>query len=128
MRCLYRFRLGARTLPIEMGRRLRMARVARVCPLCTSIHVGDERHYVFECPAFNDICCGFRHLFYDSCRAIRPLKQSQGGFTAIALHCSTIDGDSQHRLPPLALEAPRWTGHACIVSREQQLPVRSHFS
>ena len=48
-------------------------------------------------------------------------------FTAIALHGSTIHGDSQHRLPPLALEAPRWAGQACSVSREQQLPARLHF-
>ena len=38
--------VGAYALPIEMGRRLRMARVARVCPLCPGMHVGDERHYV----------------------------------------------------------------------------------
>ena len=47
------FRLGAYALPIEMGRRLRMAWVARVCPLCPGMHVGDERNYVFECPAFD---------------------------------------------------------------------------
>ena len=53
MRRLYRFRLGAYALPIEMGRGLRMARVARVCPLCPGVHVGDERYYVHECPAFD---------------------------------------------------------------------------
>ena len=63
--------LGAHTLPIEMGRRLRMALVARVCPLCPGMHVGDERHYVFECPAFHDIRLGFRHLFDDSHGAMR---------------------------------------------------------
>ena len=51
---------------IEMGRRLRMARVARVCPLCPGMHVGDERQYVFECPAFDDIRRGFQQLFDDS--------------------------------------------------------------
>ena len=48
MRRLFRFRPGAYPLPIEMGRRLRMARVARVCPLCPGMHVGDERHYVLS--------------------------------------------------------------------------------
>ena len=66
MRRLFRFRLGAHTLPIQMGRRLRMARVARICPLCPGMYVGDERHYVFECPAFDDIRRGFQHLFDDS--------------------------------------------------------------
>ena len=43
-----------------------MARVARVCPLCPGMHVGDERHYALECPAFDDIHRGFQHLSYDS--------------------------------------------------------------
>ena len=43
MRRLFSFWHGAHTLPIEMGRSLRMARVARVCPLCPGMHVGDER-------------------------------------------------------------------------------------
>ena len=70
---LFRFRLGAYALPIEMGRRLRMAQVARVCPLCPGMHVGDERHYVFECPAFDDIRRGFQHLFDDSRGPMRRL-------------------------------------------------------
>ena len=73
MRRLFRFRLGAYALPIEMGRRLRMARVARVCPLCPGMHVGDERHYVLECPAFHDIRRGFQHLFDDGHGAMRLL-------------------------------------------------------
>ena len=28
-------------------------------PLYPGMHVDDERHYVFECPAFNDVCRGF---------------------------------------------------------------------
>ena len=37
-----------------------MTRVARVCP---GMHVGDESHYVFECPAFDDVHCGSQHLY-----------------------------------------------------------------
>ena len=55
LRRLFRFRLGAHSLPVKMGRRLRMARVAHVCPLCPGMHLGDERHYVFDCPSFDDI-------------------------------------------------------------------------
>ena len=53
-----------------------MARDARVCPLCPGMHVGDERHYVLECPAFGDIRYirrGFQHLFDDSHGAMRLL-------------------------------------------------------
>ena len=55
MRRLFRFRLGAHHLPVEMGRRDGHARVARVCPLCSGGHVGDERHLVFECPALQPV-------------------------------------------------------------------------
>ena len=72
MRRLFRFRLGAYALPIGMGRRLRMARVARVCPLCPGMHLGDERYHV-ECPAFDDIRRGFQNLVDDSHGAMRLL-------------------------------------------------------
>ena len=36
-------------------------------------HVGDERHYVFECPAFDDIRRGFQHLFDDGRGAMHLL-------------------------------------------------------
>ena len=64
MRRLFRFRLGAHTLPIEMGRRLRMARVVRLCPLCPDMLA--MRGTMFECPAFDDIRCGFQQVFDDS--------------------------------------------------------------
>ena len=47
-----------------------MARVARACP---GMHVGDERHYVFERPAFDDIHRGFQHFFDGSHGAMRLL-------------------------------------------------------
>ena len=56
-------RLGAHMLSIEMGRRLRMIQVAPVCPLCPGMHVGDERHFVCGCTAFDDIRRGVQHLF-----------------------------------------------------------------
>ena len=50
-----------------------MARVARVWPLCPGMHMGDERHCVFERPAFDDIRRGFQHRFDDSHGAMRLL-------------------------------------------------------
>ena len=56
MRCLFRFQLGAHTLPNEMGRRLHIARVVRLRPFRPGMHLGDERHYVFKCPTAEDMC------------------------------------------------------------------------
>ena len=71
VRCSLHFWLDAHALPIEMGRRpptpgLCMAQVARICPVCPGMHAGDERHYLLESPAFDDIRRGFQHLFDDS--------------------------------------------------------------
>ena len=54
----FSFWLGAYTLPVEMGKMVRMAQVASLCPLCPGMHVGDEWHYGLECPAFDDTRCG----------------------------------------------------------------------
>ena len=77
----------AHSLPVEMGRRLRMARVARVCLLCLGMHVGDERHYVFDCPSFHDICIRHSRLFDDSYGAMRLLMwhASQKGVASCLL-------------------------------------------
>ena len=53
-----------------------MAQVVRICQSCPGMHVGDERHYVFECPAFDDILRGLQHLFDDSHGAMRMSTMS----------------------------------------------------
>ena len=71
VRRLFRFRLGAHHLPVEMGRRGGLARVARVCPACTGGHVGDERHLVFECPAFQHVRRRHAGLYTDARSTMR---------------------------------------------------------
>ena len=75
-----------------MGRRLRMARLARVCPLCPGMHVGDERHYVFECPAFGDIRHGFQHRFDDSHGASVFSCGTHARRTLLPACCSSLIG------------------------------------
>ena len=55
---LFRFRLSSHSLPIEQGRRAKLPRAMRVCPLCPGHHVGDERHLVLSaqhCNIFGSI-------------------------------------------------------------------------
>ena len=82
IRRLFCFRLGAYALP-QWHRDGQEAAHGTGCPRLPSLprlprppgmmQVGDERHYVFECPAFDDIRRGFQHLFDDSCGAMRLL-------------------------------------------------------
>ena len=44
---------------------LSLALSLSLSPSCLGMHVGDERHYVIECLAFEDICRSFQHLFGD---------------------------------------------------------------
>ena len=45
------FRMGSHHLPIEEGRHFNQPRASRVCNLCNSAALGDERHMLLECPA-----------------------------------------------------------------------------
>ena len=47
LRRLFRFRLGLHSLPVEIGRRLRVAHVARICRFSSGMHLYGERHYLF---------------------------------------------------------------------------------
>ena len=74
-------------ISIGMSRRQHMARVACVCPLCPGMHVGDERHYVLDCPSFHDIRIRHSRLFDDSHGATRLFiwPPHQKGFASCLL-------------------------------------------
>ena len=59
------FRLGANTLPVEMGRRLHMARDAPLYPMCPGMLLG-QRHNVIKRPVGEDIRGRHSRLFDDS--------------------------------------------------------------
>ena len=51
LRSLMQF-MGSHDLPVERGRPA-LARHMRFCTCCNTQAVGDERHHVFDCPAFH---------------------------------------------------------------------------
>ena len=55
---------------IEQGRRgavpRAVPRAMRVCPHCPGHSLGNERHLVFECPAFEHIRQQYAHIFQDA--------------------------------------------------------------
>ena len=74
------FRMGSHSLPVEQGRLARpvVPRQLRRCTLCDTHAIGDEQHYVFDCPHFAHICRQFRALFYDADGAMVPCSGSCG--------------------------------------------------
>ena len=49
---LTKFRCGNHRLPIASGRFANIERSQRICTICDTAKLGDEFHYLFECPAF----------------------------------------------------------------------------
>jgi hypothetical protein len=53
------FRCGNHRLPIATGRYQGIDKEDRLCPLCSNHQIGDEFHYLFECPSMTDE----RHMY-----------------------------------------------------------------
>ena len=68
LRLLMQFRMGSGALPVEQGRLARPAipRHLPRCTLCETSLLGDERHFVFDCPHFAHIRRQFRSLYQDA--------------------------------------------------------------
>ena len=77
---ILRFRMGSHLLPIEQGRHLRLPRHRRVCGLCHTGALGDERHMLLECPALADLCSLDQEVQppWQNCLAIREATSGMG--------------------------------------------------
>ncbi len=51
---LIRFRVSNHSLPIETGRWHNIKREERICPYCRGNVLGDEFHFILECPNFEE--------------------------------------------------------------------------
>ena len=49
------YSMGSHHLPVEEGRQFNLPRASRVCNLCNTDALGDERHVLLECPALADL-------------------------------------------------------------------------
>ena len=80
LRALVQFRLGSHSLPVEQGRFVRpcLPRHPRRCDLCNTQAVGDELHYVFDCPRFGAIRAQYSNLFQDAEGSMRLFMWKEG--------------------------------------------------
>ena len=65
---LMQFRMGSHALPVEQIRHTRPAvpRHLRRCTLCGTRALGDERHFVLDCPHFAHVRRQFWSLYQDA--------------------------------------------------------------
>ena len=91
LQLLMRFRMGSHALPGEQGRLAIPAipRHLRRCTSCETRSLGDERHFVFDCPHFAHIC----RQFCSSCNDCINL---------LMVPCSVLCGTRTRRLSAIA--------------------------
>ena len=63
-----RLRISSHKLNIEIDRYARVDRADRLCSKCSLGVLGDEKHFLFECPAFNTSRESFIGLASDICK------------------------------------------------------------
>ena len=61
---ILKFRSGNHKLPVETGRWENVDYAQRTCTLCRSNKLGDEFHFLFECPTFDTIRTQYIPTFY----------------------------------------------------------------
>ena len=66
---ILRFRMGTHHLPVEEDRHFNLPRASRVCNLCNTGAIGDERHMLLECAALADLRLQFSSLLL-SCSSV----------------------------------------------------------
>ncbi len=79
LRRLMQFRLGSHDLPIEQGRMAWpiVPRYLQRCTLCSRHAPGDERHFMLECPQFDDTRAQYPNLLQDARDSMRNLMWHQ---------------------------------------------------
>ena len=90
VRLLMQFRMGSHALPVEQGRLAKPAvpRHLRRCTLCGTRALGDERHFVFDCPHF-------AHIFFFVASFGRCIKM-------LMVPCSVLCGTRTRKLSAIA--------------------------
>lgn len=67
---LIKFRCSSHKLMIEVGRRLGLAREDRICRDCDQHDIGDEFHFIMECPKYADLRSRFIPRKFTSVKSV----------------------------------------------------------
>jgi hypothetical protein len=87
-----RFRLGClRQLPVVQGRHDNVPREQRFCRHCPC-HVGDEKHLIFDCPAFNFLREHHARLF-EGRQTVRGFMNQDSQKGVLHFICDCLDHD-----------------------------------
>ena len=93
---ILRFRMGSHHLPVEEGRRFKLPRASRVCNLCNTDALGDERHMLLECPALADLRLQFSSLLLPCSGVMRRLLWAKDQHEVCRYIIACLDRMSSH--------------------------------
>ena len=93
---ILRFRMGSHHLPIEEGRHFNQPRASRVCNLCNTAALGDERHMLLECPALAGLRLHFSSLLMSCSSVMRRLLWAKDQHEVSRYIIACLDRMSSH--------------------------------
>ena len=93
---ILRFRMGSHHLPVEEGRHFNLPRASRVCNLCNTDALGDERHMLLECPALADLRLQFSSLLLPCSGVMRRLLWAKDQHEVCRYIIACLDRMSSH--------------------------------
>ena len=93
---ILRFRMGSHHLPVEKGRHFNLPRASRVCNLCNTGALGDERHMLLECPALADPRLQFSSVFLSCSSVMRRLLWAKDQHEVCRYIIACLDRMSSH--------------------------------
>ena len=105
------FHMGSLHLPVEEGRHFNLPRASRVCNLCNTGALGDERHMLLECPALADLRLQFSSLLPSCSSVMRRLLWAKDQhevcryIVAIGCHCTDVTLPHPDAIP---FDQPCW--------------------
>ena len=93
---ILRLRMGSHHLPVEEGRPFNLPRASRVCNLCNTDALGDERHMLLECPALADLRLQFSSLLLPCSGVMRRLLWAKDQHEVCRYIIACLDRMSSH--------------------------------
>ena len=93
---ILRFRMGFHHLPVEEGRHFNLPRASRVCNLCNTDALGDERHMLLECPALAALRLQFSSLLLPCSGVMRRLLWAKDQHEVCRYIIACLDRMSSH--------------------------------
>ena len=93
---ILRFRMGSHHLPVEEGCHFNLPRASRVCNLCNTDALGDERHMLLECPALADLRLQFSSLLLPCSGVMRRLLWAKDQHEVCRYIIACLDRMSSH--------------------------------